>query len=374
MTRPQILISAGEASGEMYAARLAAALRKRADVGLFGLGGPRMREAGVELVADSSEVAVVGISEFFRRIPAGWRVIRRLVQESERRRPVLAVLVDSPALNLRLARRLRRQGVRNVYFVCPQLWAWRPWRVRLVKRRFVRALCIFPFEEEFYRRAGVPVDFVGHPLVDQVRAQRTREEFAARYDLDPSQPIIALLPGSRPGELGHNLPPMLEACRLLQKEGRHQFALAVAPGLGLGQLFPYATSDVAVHLVEDATYDALAAADVAIVSSGTATVEAALLGAPMVVVYRLSPLTAYLAQHLVRTPFFSMVNLIAGRRIVPELFQEEFTAERVAAEVRRLLESQQAREQMKRELAAVRSKLGPEGAIERAAEIIARML
>lgn len=374
MTRPQILISAGEASGEMYAARLAAALRKRADVGLFGLGGPRMREAGVELVADSSEVAVVGISEFFRRIPAGWRVIRRLVQESERRRPVLAVLVDSPALNLRLARRLRRQGVRNVYFICPQLWAWRPWRVRLVKRRFVRALCIFPFEEEFYRRAGVPVDFVGHPLVDQVRAQRTREEFAARYDLDPSQPIIALLPGSRPGELGHNLPPMLEACRLLHKEGRHQFALAVAPGLGLGQLLPYATSDVAVHLVEDATYDALAAADVAIVSSGTATVEAALLGAPMVVVYRLSPVTAYLAQHLVRTPFFSMVNLIAGQRIVAELFQEEFTAERVAAEVRRLLESQQAREQMKRELAAVRSKLGPEGAIERAAEIIARML
>jgi len=376
MNKRQILISAGEASGDMYAARLATALRARADVHLFGLGGPQMRTAGVELVADYSEVAVVGISEFVRRVPAGWRVLRRLVAESARRRPALAVLVDSPALHLRLARRLRGQGVRNVYFICPQLWAWRPWRVRLVQRRFERALCIFPFEEEFYRDAGVPVDFIGHPLVNQVRPAMSREEFAARQDVDASKTIVALLPGSRPGEIAHNLPAMLEACRLLERDspGSMQFVLAVAPGIEAAQLAPYTRRDLAVRLVEGGTYDVLAAADVAIISSGTATVEAALTGTPMVVVYRVSRVTAFFARPLMRAPFFSMPNLIAGRRIVPELIQNEFTPARVAEETRRLMRSPELREAMKRDLAEVRSKLGPGGAIERAADIIARML
>ncbi len=374
MTIPQILISAGEASGDMYAARLAAALRSRTGVHLFGLGGPRMREAGVELVADSAEVAVVGISEFVRRVPAGWRVLRRLVAESAERRPALAVLVDSPALHLRLARRLCRQGVRNVYFVCPQFWAWRPWRVRLVKRRFERALCIFPFEEAFYRAAGVTVDFIGHPLVDQVRAKMSRAEFAARYGLEAARPIVALLPGSRPGEIAHNLPRMLEACRFIGRERPVQYVLAVAPGLRAAQLADYARPDVPVHMVENATYDALAAAEVAIVSSGTATIEAALLGTPMVVVYRVSRTSAFVARRLVRAPFFSMPNLIVGRRMVPELIQDDFTPERVAEEARRLFDEPMAREQMKRDLAEVRSRLGPSGAIERAAEIIAQML
>src|SRR5713226_1989806 len=272
MTTPQILISAGEASGDMYAARLATALRSRTDVHLFGLGGPQMREAGVELVADSAEVAVIGISEFVRRVPAGWRALRRLVAESAERRPRLAVLVDSPELQLRLARRLCRQGVRNVYFICPQLWAWRPWRVRLVKRFFERVLCIFPFEEAYYREAGVAVDFIGHPLVDQVRAQMSPAEFTARYGLDAKRPIVALLPGSRPGEIAHNLPAMLEACRLLERDspGSVQFVLAVAPGIEAAQLAPYTRRDLAVRLVEGGTYDVLAAADVAIISSGTA--------------------------------------------------------------------------------------------------------
>jgi len=374
MTTPQILISAGEASGDMYAARLATALRSRTGVHLFGLGGPRMREAGVELVADSAEVAVIGISEFVRRVPAGWRVLRRLAAESAERRPRLAVLVDSPELQLRLARRLCRQGVRNVYFICPQLWAWRPWRVRLVKRFFERALCIFPFEEAYYREAGVAVDFIGHPLVDQVRAQMSPTEFAARYGLDAKRPIVALLPGSRPGEIAHNLPRMLEACRLIGREHAAQFVLAVASGLRTAQLAAYAHSDVHVHMVENATYDALAAAQFAVISSGTATVEATLLGTPMVVVYRVSRTSAFLARRLVRAPFFSMTNLIAGRRVVPELIQDDFTPKRVAEEAHRLLDEPIAREQMKRDLAEVRSRLGPGGAIERAAEIIAQML
>src|SRR5437870_12704913 len=175
MTPPQILISAGEASGEMHAARLATALRKRADIHLFGLGGPRMGEAGVELVAHCSEVAVLGISEVLHRLPALRRVMRRLVAEAARRKPALAILTDFPGFHLRLARKLRWQGVRNVYFICPQFWAWRPWRVRLVKRRFEHTLCIFPFEEKFYRDAGVTVNFIGHPLVDQLQAKAGKE-------------------------------------------------------------------------------------------------------------------------------------------------------------------------------------------------------
>jgi lipid-A-disaccharide synthase len=383
MTKPQVLISAGEASGDMYAARLAAALRARADVHLFGLGGPQMREAGVELVADSSEVAVLGITEVLHRLPALRRVMRRLVAEAARRRPTLAILTDFPGFHLRLARRLRLQGVRNVYFVAPQFWAWRPWRARLVRRRFERALCIFPFEEKFYRDAGVTVDFIGHPLVDQVQPVTSLEEFrakhetlAARHGLDSYREILALLPGSRPGEIAYNLPPILQACQLLDRAhpGRLQFVLAVAPGLKTGEVADFARSEVALHMVEDDTYGVLAAADVSIIASGTATVEGALAGAPMVVVYRVSPVTAFLARRLVRAPFFGMPNLIAGRRVVPELIQNDFTPERLAAEVTRLLDPPEEREQMKRNLAEVRSKLGPGGAIERAADIIARML
>src|SRR5579862_3941688 len=173
-----VLISAGEASGDMYAARLALALRQRVDVDLFGMGGPKMREAGVDTVVDAAEVGVLGIVEIVRKLPSLLRARRRLLSEIARRRPTLAILTDFPAFHLRLARVLRRKHVRNVYFVCPQFWAWRPWRVNLVRRRFVRGLCIFPFEEAFYRNAGVRVDWIGHPLVDDVRAPMTREAFA----------------------------------------------------------------------------------------------------------------------------------------------------------------------------------------------------
>ena len=374
MPASQILISAGEPSGEMYAARLATALCARGDVHLFGLGGPRMREAGVELLADVAQVSVVGISEVVRRLPAVWSIYRHLAAEAARRRPRLAILVDFPDFNLRLARRLHAHGVPIVYFISPQVWAWRPGRVRLIRRLVQRVLCIFPFEEKFYRDAGVPVDFVGHPLLDSVRPRRTRQEFSARYDLDPVEPIIALLPGSRPGEVAHNFPRMIEACHLLERQRDYQFVVAAASGMTSTDLASYARADVRLHVVEDATYDALAAADCAIVSSGTATVEAALLGAPMVVVYRVSNATAFVARRLVRTPFFSMVNLIAGRRLVAELIQDDFTPHAVCREARRLLESAEARQQIRDGYAEVRARLGPGGAIERAAEIIAGML
>ncbi len=380
MPPTQILISAGEASGDMYAARLAAALRARADVELFGMGGPRMREAGVETVADCSEVALVGIVEIAKKYPALRRVFKRLLGESGRRKPRLAILTDFPGFHLRLARRLKGQRVPCVYFVCPQFWAWRPWRANLVRRRFARGLCIFPFEQDWYRARGVKADFIGHPLVGNVRANQTREQFAAANGLDPAKPIVAILPGSRSGEIAHHMPTLVEACdlaqafRLSQRQPEVQFVVALAPGVAKSLISPYLDPGDSIHIVEDSTYDALAAADLAIVSSGTATVEAALLDAPMVVIYRLAPLTAAIARLLVRTPMFAMVNLIAAKRVVPELVQKDFTPERLANEVTLLLDSPESLAEMRRGLAEVREKLGPPGAVERAADIIAGML
>jgi lipid-A-disaccharide synthase len=243
-----------------------------------------------------------------------------------------------------------------------------------VRRRFVRGLCIFPFEEEWYRARGVEADFIGHPLVGNVAAKRTRAEFAAACGLDATKPIVALLPGSRSGEIAHHMPTIVQACRLIQKDRKVQFVLALAQGVKQTHISHYLAPDVALHEVVDATYDALGAADVSIVSSGTATVEAALMDAPMIVVYRLAPLTAAIARVLVRTPLFAMVNLIAGRRVVPELVQKDFTPERLANEAIRLLDSPDARTEMRRGLAEVREKLGPPGAVERAADLIAGML
>jgi lipid-A-disaccharide synthase len=370
-----VLISAGEASGDMYAARLASALRRRADVDLFGMGGPRMREAGVDTVVDIAEVGVLGVVEIVRKLPALRRAWRRLLSEIERRDPGLAILTDFPAFHLRLSRVLRRRHVRNVYFVCPQFWAWRPWRVRLVKRRFVRGLCIFPFEEDFYRQAGVHTDWIGHPLVDSVRTSMTREVFAQRHRLNPRLPIVAVLPGSRPSELDHHMPQLMPAIAQMNSAGQQQFVFAVAPGLTQAQLTAHMGALAPrTTLVENATYELLGAADLAIVSSGTATIEAALIGVPMVVVYRVAPLTAWVVRRLARTRLFAMVNVLAGKEVVPELIQDAFTSERLGRETERLLASAEARAAMCRELAKVREMLGPPGAIDRAADIIAEMI
>jgi lipid-A-disaccharide synthase len=375
-----LLLSAGEASGDMYAARLATALKQRLDVSIFGMGGPQMRAAGVEIITDYSEVSVVGITEVLKRLPSLFRAMRRLVDEAERRRPPLAILTDFPGFHLRLARKLRPKGIRNVYYICPQFWAWRPWRVNLVRRRFAKALCIFPFEEKFYADAGVPVKFIGHPLVGNVNATLTRELFCRKYGLEQGGTIITILPGSRRGEIAHHVPVLVEAFAEIRKQlpVPPQIVVAVAPGLDTARLESSFPSEWHARFLKDETYNALAAADLAIVSSGTATVETALLGKPMIVVYRLSPLTAKLAKPLVRTKFFSMVNLIAGREVVPELIQHNFTPQRVAAEAELLLSASQEGknrvETIARGLEEVRRLLGPPGAVERAADEIARLL
>ena len=375
MTEKNILISAGEASSDMYAARLAIALRARTGAKFFGMGGPRMAEAGVELIADYHEVAVVGIAEVLHKIPTVIGVQNRLKREAKRRNAALAILVDSPGTHLGVARRLKQIGVPVGYFIGPQVWAWRAGRVRIIKRRVNRMVVIFPFEEKIYRDAGVPVNFVGHPLVDVVRPTMSRAEFAALHNLNPNKPIVAILPGSRQNEIRQNYGRVLEACeRLIRADKEMQFVVAAAPNLTAGSFASHTLPAIDIRLVQGATYDALAAADCAIVASGTATIEAALLGTPMVVVYRVSPISASILRRMIRTPFFSMVNLIAGRSVVPELIQDDFTPAAVEAQVRRLLDSPAAREETKSSLAEVRAKLGPGGAIERAADNFAQML
>jgi len=373
MSAPQILLSAGEASGDMYAARLAAALRARANVTIFGMGGDQMRAAGVEVIADYKEVSVLGITEILSHLPQLVRAMRRLVDTARERRPELAVLTDFPGFHLRLARKLRPFGVRNVYYICPQFWAWRPWRVRIVRRRFALALCIFPFEEEFFSDAGVAVKFIGHPLVGNVAPSETRKRFFAAHGLDPSLPTVAILPGSRASELARHLSVLRAACIKVQAGMPAQFVVAAAPGRQgiLGEGWP---AGLKVTVIEGQTYDVLAHSTASIVSSGTATLEAALLDVPMVVVYRVTPLTALLAKPLVRTKHFGMVNLIAGRQVVPELIQADFTPEKVAAETLRLLRNPDARAAMRADLAEVRRKLGPPGAVDRAADAIVALL
>lgn len=374
MPPTSILISAGEASGDMYAARLASALQQRLDIRLFGMGGAQMRAAGVDIVTDYSEVSVVGITEIISHLPSLIRAMRGVVGEAKRRKPRFAILTDFPGFHLRLARKLLPLGVQNIYYICPQFWAWRPWRVNLVRRRFKKALCIFPFEKVFFSQAGVPTEFIGHPLVGEVRATKSRAEFCKEQKLDPALPIVAVLPGSRSGELAQHLPIIREACRLIAAETEVQFVVAAAHAKNVAAFSEGWPPGRAVRVVEGDTYNALAAADAAIVSSGTATVEAALLDAPMVVIYRVTPLTALLAKPLVRTKFFSMVNLIAERRVVTELIQDDLTPEQLAAEILRLLSDAEARTELRRGLADVRQRLGPAGAVERAADAIAALI
>jgi lipid-A-disaccharide synthase len=369
----RLLVSAGESSGERYGAGLIAALRRRQpEIECFGMGGAAMRAAGCETLVDAAEVSVVGITEVAGHLPRLYAAYRRLLQAGEERRPQAAVLIDFPDFHFRLARRLSRSNIPVIYFVSPQLWAWRSGRIRLVRRYVKKMLVIFPFEEKFYREQGVEAEFVGHPLADEARPALDRAAFAAAHDLDAQKPWIALLPGSRRREVLLNLPPMLEAAGRLG--GAYQYILPVAPALEPQWLAArLGGRSGVVTLVKDAAA-ALGHARAAVVASGTATVEAALAGTPFVMVYRVSPLTWMLGRPLVKLERFAMVNLIAGREVVPELVQKDFTAENVARELGRLLEEGPEREKMVAGLAEVRERLrhpnAGVGALERAAEAV----
>lgn len=374
-----ILVSAGEASGELYAAELIQRLAiERPDLTFFGCAGPRMAAAGVQPVVHASSISVVGLVEVISHIPRIRLEFHKLLAAVDQRKPDVAILTDSPDFNLRLARQLKRRGIPVIYLVAPQVWAWREGRVKQMRRHLDELLCIFPFEEPWFRQRGVHATYIGHPLTRTVKTTLSRPEFYARHGLSANRPLVALLPGSRTGEVFRHLPIVLDAARRLEQSAAPQCVLALADGFreraGVNT-FRERISGSSIKIVEGETSDALAYADVAVAASGTVTVEAALLGTPMVTFYRVSPVSWMAGRWMVRVPFLTMVNLIAGRRIVPELMQREATGERLAAEAAVLLRNQAARDEMKRNLAEVAKVLStPEHPIERAAGIALKYL
>jgi len=370
-----LLVSCGEPSGDLYAGDLVHHLRPLAgDLDVFGLGGDRLRAERSHLLAHVGDLAVVGLFEVLRHLRKLRAVFRSVLEEVDRRRPGVAVLVDYAEFNLRLARELKQRGVRIVYYVSPQVWAWRRGRLAAIRASIAHMVVIFPFEESVYREAGVPVTFVGHPLVDLARPVADRALFLAEHGLDGARPVLAVLPGSRRQEVAHNLAPIAGALRLLRAwRPDLQMALAVAPSLDPRQL-DGALGGLPVTRVAGHTHALLSSASAGIVASGTATVEATLMDLPFVAVYRLSPLTYVLGRPFVSVPHYAMPNLIAGRKVVNELIQKDFRPETVAVEALALLENEERRSSLRAGLAEVRKRLGGPGASSRAAAIVARLL
>ena len=371
----RILISAGEASGEMYGAELIEAFRSRATaakpaelrsagrpgaavptqaVQFFGVGGDRMRAAGCDTVVDARNLAVVGITEILSHLPKIYGLFHKLIAAADARPPDLAVVIDSPAFNWRVARQMHKRGIPVVYYVCPQFWAWRQGRVRLLRKYVDKALVIFPFEEKFYCDHGVDTTFVGHPLAGLCKPQVSRKDYAAQHGLDADKTWITVMPGSRVKEVRMNLPTILESAAKLG--AGYEFLLPVAPTLNHAWLEGLIGKSSLVRLVPEAL-PALVHSRAGIIASGTATVEAALMGTPFVMVYRVSRLTYLLGRSRVKVPHFAMVNLIAEKEVVPELVQQDFTPEKVVAEIVKILLDGPARESVIAGLAGVRAAL-----------------
>lgn len=374
---PRVLLSCGEPSGDLYAGALIRELRALAPgIDIFGLGGPHFTAAGGRAIVDYRGLSVTGLTEPIAKIPQLLAARRRLVASARETRPDVFVPIDFWGFNFRLARHMTRQGIPVVYYVSPQLWASRPWRMKTMREIAKRVLVIFPFEETIYRDAGVPVEFVGHPLIDLALAMPTasRDEFLAGRGLTPGAPTSAILPGSRPSEVERILPDLVAASRRIRAQvPGAQFLVARAPNLP-DSLFDVLRAGQLPQtvVVEGDTDTALASADVALTASGTATVQAALHDTPMVIVYRVSPWTYRLGRHLLNVDTFGMVNLIAGRTIVPELIQDAFTPEAVAAEAVSMLTDPERAARIREGLREVRERLGGTGASRRAAEAILR--
>lgn len=368
---PKILISAGEASGDRYAAALAGRLRRCwPDADLFGCTGPEMRKAGVRTIVDSASLAVVGLIEVVSHIPRIYAEYRKLLRAARRERPDLAILTDSPDFHLRVAKQLKRMGIPVIYLVAPQVWAWRQGRVRTMRRILDQLLCIFPFEEDFFRKHGVRATYIGHPLASSLRIFTSREEFFRKHRLAPDRPLVVVLPGSRRGEAARHLPAVADAVRRIYRERAVNCLLPASAHTG-AEFFRDRIGAAPIQLIEGETWDAIAHADVALAASGTVTVEAALLGTPLVTFYKVTLPSWILGKLLVRVPFYCMVNLVAGRKIVTEWMQSEMTGENLASAALFLLNDAGARERMKRDLQEVAAKLTAAGdPMDRAAAIV----
>jgi lipid-A-disaccharide synthase len=371
----KILVSAGEASGDLYASLLAEELRRVwPEAEFFGCTGPRLRKTGVRTVVDAANLAVVGLVEVVSRIPRIYGEYRKLLAAARAEKPDLAILTDSPDFHLRVAKRLHEDGIPVVYLVAPQVWAWRKGRLAQMRRNLDQLLCIFPFEEEFFRREGVNAAYIGHPLAGLAHPALTRSQFFRKHRLAAGRPLISVLPGSRRGEAARHLPALIEAAERIYREQASNFVLPASNTIGAG-FFQDRVGRSPIRVIEGESWDALAHCDLALAASGTVTVEAALLGAPLVTFYRVTAASWAMGKLLVRTPYYSMVNLIAGRAVAPELMQGQMTGERLAAEALRLLGDVRARAEMKSGLAEVAAKLASsEAPARRAAGIILELL
>lgn len=373
----QILVVAGEASGDAHAAELVAALRaRRPDLTFFGMGGSRLAAQGVELLYGAHEVNVMGITEVLPKIPRILRVMGGLARAAAERRPVCAILVDIPDFNLRLAARLKKLGIPVAYYVSPMIWAWRRGRVKTIARLVDRMLCILPFEEDFYREAGVDARYVGSPVLEQVPSPGSTRDFRRQLGLPVETPTLALLPGSRMSEIRRILPAMVGAAqRLVAERPGLQVVVPVAPTIAREEILSrFEGSGVTPVLVDGRAPEVVGSSDAAIVASGTAALEAGLMQRPLVVVYRVSLITYWVGRMMLKVAHVALVNLLANRRVVPELLQGEMTPERIAGEIRELWVPGKRRDELLQGLAEVRTRLGEAGAAERAAESVLELL
>jgi lipid-A-disaccharide synthase len=370
----KLMVVAGEASGDKHAAHLVEALRKlRPDTQfeIFGSGGEEMRVAGVETLVDARELAIMGALEVAAALPKFLKVFRTLREAANVRKPDAVILVDFPEFNLRLAKKLKRDGHRVLYYISPQVWAWRSYRVKQIKRDVDRMLVILPFEKAFYEQQGVQVDYVGHPLLDSVKVTSSRSEFCQKNQLDETKKMIALLPGSRRKEVSYILPPMLEAVRECYKINPDwQFVIPLAKTIDSEVVTAMTKDATNVKLIEGDTYNAVNAADLAVVASGTATLETAIIGTPLIICYRASTLNWKLFTPFIKVPFVGMPNLIAGRIVAPELLQDQLKGNKLFREIQAFLNDPYRLQKARMEMKEVREKLGAAEASQRAAKVI----
>ncbi|HTY63862.1 MAG TPA: lipid-A-disaccharide synthase [Acidobacteriota bacterium] len=377
MSKKQILIVAGEASADRYGARLVQrlnALHGADALYFYGTGGDEMQKAGVHLQCHIRDLAHIGVREAISGLRTYYKTYRNLIKESARRRPDLAVLLDFPDFNLRLAKRMKRLGIKVVYYISPQVWAWRSGRIRLIKEYVDKMLVILPFEESYYRSRGVDAEFVGHPLLEDFRANRDREAFLSTLGLDPLRKTVAILPGSRRKEIDYILPTLLRASRQLLKEMPAQFLISAAPTVeqshieGIAaEILPAELKSKYFRLLPQPSRDILANSDFAFVKSGTSSLEAALVGTPFLITYKISPMSWWIGSMLIRTPMKGLVNLIAEEKIVPELYQDEATPEALAQTAQEYLGSPERSRDMRERLAGIRDRLSIRCASETAA-------
>ncbi len=373
----KILIIAGEASGDLHGANLVRAIRARdATVSVYGVGSRKMREAGVTMLADAAEISVVGATEVLTHIGAIYRVYAKLRRFLREERPDLLITIDFPDFNILVGKVARKFGIPVLYYISPQVWAWRKGRVRTIARLVRAIMVVFPFEVDIYRQAGVDVRFVGHPLADIVTSAYTQQEARAQLGLDTAKRTVALLPGSRRKEIEQLLPDMLRAGRiLLDRFPDLQFVLPVAPTLDPALVTGHVgESGLPVRVVDGRVYDVLRASDAAIVTSGTATLETGLMAVPMAIVYRVSVLSYLIGKAIIRVKNIGLVNIVAGKTVVPELIQDNVTPVNIARTLGEVLEDPARHELVRRELLRVRQLLGEGGASDRAASVVIELV